>query len=1296
MVRRTRTTAAPPLSPSNGDFDEYRLVRTLGRGGMGEVFLAQDTLLDRMVAIKMIAGVSPSADQRERFLVEARAAARIQHPNVVGVYRVAERDGRPFLVCEFVRGESLDKLPRPMPWSRALELGIGLARGLAAAHRRGVLHRDIKPANVMVSEDGTVKLLDFGLAKLMEPDAGSRRPSTTYPAAHASDDRPNAATDVTQFLATDQTQRVQREPPVDPGQTLATQATQAPIEQPPRRARERQITQPGIVLGTPLYLPPERWRGEPATRQSDVYSLGAVLYELCSGRPPHGYAPYSELAAVSQTEPDGLGQAVPDIDRDLARIIDRCVEPDPTRRFASGEELREALEALSPEGPGRAIPQGNPYRGLSPFETEHAALFFGRSSDSRAVLERLRSDAFVLVAGDSGVGKSSLCRAGILPRVISGELGGDRVWSVTTMVPGRHPLVAVRAALAAHLRRSQTSAEPISDDLAGLQRELMLLHGDGLGLMLFIDQLEELVTISDHDEADEVAQFLGQLAASSSPGLRVLATVRGDFLTRLAHLTSLRDEVPRALYLLAPLHRSSLAEAITGPALVTGCRFEPDSLVDELVESSFQMAGGLPLLQFGLAELWEARDRTRGVISAASLETIGGIGGALARHADRVLAGLPVARRDAVRRIFQRLITAEGTRNRRSEAELAPDDDSRAALDALVRGRLLTAREADEGPAYEIAHEALLEGWDTLRKWLSSDEEARIVRQRIEVAAAEWQRLGHNRDALWGPGLLAETKAIAPSTLGPVESDFLARSQRAVRRARLQRRVGMVAIVVALTAVYLGVQFNVRRETRARVENYLGAAQTHQAAAAQGRRELEHLEQQAFARFDSGKIDEAEPIWTKCQLLASEIIADDAAATLALESALMADPSHRDVHLTLAELLYQRATLAEHLGQTAQRDDLLRRLELHDIDETQRARWHAPATLVVGTEPPADRVLLERYVAQPTGSLVLQPEGEFPKTGRQLEPGSYRLTFITRGRATVHLPVLLARGERFEQTIRLPANAVVPAGFVYIPPGRFQFGARMHDAMRRMFFLTAPEHTIETGGYLIARYETTFADWIAFLDKLPPNERAVHTPKVEASAWGHPVKLTRGADGRYLIDMIPVHTHLVAQQGQRLHYPGRSKDADQDWTMFPVGSISALDAERYVSWLATSGRVPGARLCSELEWERAARGADDRIGPHGNEILPGQANINRTYGDSAGPSQVGSFAASRSPFGVDDMAGNVWEWTRSTLGPYSYAVRGGSYYDDSLVTATVNRQVPEPAFRDLSVGVRICADLMPR
>jgi formylglycine-generating enzyme required for sulfatase activity len=151
-----------------------------------------------------------------------------------------------------------------------------------------------------------------------------------------------------------------------------------------------------------------------------------------------------------------------------------------------------------------------------------------------------------------------------------------------------------------------------------------------------------------------------------------------------------------------------------------------------------------------------------------------------------------------------------------------------------------------------------------------------------------------------------------------------------------------------------------------------------------------------------------------------------------------------------------------------------------------------------------------------------------------------------------------------------------------------------------------------------------------------------------------------------------------------------------DWSRLPVVGITSADAAAYAAWLDQSGRLPGARLCDEREWERAGRGADERTFPAGELLPPDDANFDLTYGKdprSFGPDEVGSHPASDSPYGVRDLAGNVWEWTRSALAPDQAVARGGSYYFAASSCRLTNREIPEPSFRDLTVGMRICADL---
>jgi hypothetical protein len=284
--------------------DEYRLVGPIGRGAAGQVYLALDTQLERPVALKFLA-VDAQASTRERFRLEARAVARLSHPNVVTLYRVGEVANRPFLVSEFVRGRNLQHVAKPMPWREVLAIGLQLARGVAAAHRAGVLHRDIKPANIIVADDGVVTVLDFGLAKLMESGGQSvaHLTSASVSAIASANGSVSAALDVSPSL-----------------------------------------TATGALLGTPLYMAPEAWRAEPSTAQMDVYSLGAVLYELCVGSPPHTGASVQEIRRKVLAEDVAVaGHQIPPA---FAAIIERCLLREPTARFASAIELGDALEEL--------------------------------------------------------------------------------------------------------------------------------------------------------------------------------------------------------------------------------------------------------------------------------------------------------------------------------------------------------------------------------------------------------------------------------------------------------------------------------------------------------------------------------------------------------------------------------------------------------------------------------------------------------------------------------------------------------------------------------------------------------------------------------------------------------------------------------------------------------------------------------------------------------------------------------------------------------------------------------------
>ncbi len=280
-------------------FDGFELKSLIGQGGMGRVYLAQEELLDRPVAIKFVLSASPQA--RERFLTEARAVARLAHANIVAIHRIGEVDGQPYVAYEYVAGRNLEDMPRPASWPDILRIGLGLSRALAAAHSRGVLHRDIKPANVLESLAGEIKLVDFGLAKLT-PSDGSVAPESVRDS-----NQPGAEA----------------------------------------RATETVHTAPGVLAGTPLYIAPEQWLGESATSASDVFSLGLMLYELATGAIPHaGGTPLEIARAVVARDLPSIPSIRSDFPRALWRVIERAVQRRAAARFPSAVELLEALESL--------------------------------------------------------------------------------------------------------------------------------------------------------------------------------------------------------------------------------------------------------------------------------------------------------------------------------------------------------------------------------------------------------------------------------------------------------------------------------------------------------------------------------------------------------------------------------------------------------------------------------------------------------------------------------------------------------------------------------------------------------------------------------------------------------------------------------------------------------------------------------------------------------------------------------------------------------------------------------------
>ena len=1241
---RQLTRTAPVEAPGHSGFSDvlldgkYRLLRVIGAGGMGAVFEAVNTWTRRRVAIKIMhPGIAGDTLAAQRFMQEAQSASRIRHPNVVDILDLGAdpHSGARFIVQEFLTGATLRQrlVERgKLSVTEALAIMLPIVGALVEAHAGGVVHRDLKPENIFLTRDGdgreVPKLIDFGVSKMV----------------HAED-------------------------------RLA-------------------VTDEGRQIGTPFYMSPEQLRAAAdLDGRTDVWSVGVVLFELVSGSRPFTGPSHSDLIVQILKEPVPR-LAVPGVPAAFALVVERALRRERSERF-DGRQLQEALERCRSRGARLDLPSGNPYRGLLAFEAEHRSLFFGRDAETAALVERLQSERFVLVAGDSGAGKSSLVRAGVLPRFGEGALGCAAV--VTAILsPGRHPWAALRAALAGALG---VEAGELDGEPPRLPRRLAPLLA-GRPLVVFIDQMEELLTLA---AAPETAALTAALSALLElPSFRLVATARSDFLARLSALDGIGAEVTRALYFLRPLGKDGLREAVVGPANLGGLGFESPAMVDELCAAAERSAGALPLVQFALAELWEARDPKRGLVGADTLRALGGVAGALARHADGVLALLPGDERPLARRILTALVTADGTRAQRSASELAAlVGDARAVgavLETLVKGRLVTVEERGhaDSPTYQLAHDALVEGWDTLRGWRGLALERDAARRRLGRAAEEWHRLGRPREGLWSPRQLAEAGALDAETLSPIEGAFLAASTRAARRRRRLGRALVVGVPVLVAIGWGGAHLAARRQ----VDRAL-AAELQKAEAAFGRAraldgEVDRLRARAFAAFDARHSADGEAVWDEAQSRRAEATLAFGEAGQALEWAMALDPRRAATRRRFAELLYVRARAAERDGQLAERDELAHRLAAYDDDHGFQARWNAPARLTLTTSPPGATVSVQRY-RDDDGRRRLDapaPLGTTPLDAAPLPAGSYVLTLAAGGGAAVRYPVLLGRGEAARLDVAI--GVTPPDGYVYVPPGRFLSGSRDDDNLRRTVLNAAPLHEVRTGGYFIARHEVTFGEWLTFVRALPPRERAARLPHTgpEVANAGASIRVEERA-GAFRLRLRPAGRSYVVDAGEPLRYQDRTRRATQDWLRLPVSGVSWDDVIAYARWLDRTGRLPGARPCDDREWERAARGADDRLFPLGDRFSPDDLNVDETYGrkpGAFGPDEVGSHPASDSPFGVADLAGNVWEWVASTSGNEAVLIRGGSFYHNELSARSDNREPSEPSLRAIVVGVRVCAD----
>ncbi len=596
--------------------DHFRVMRLLGRGGMGEVYLARDTQLGRKVALKIIHRKFASSEAIvERFLFEARATARFNHPNIVAIHAVGDHAGQPYVALEYLEGQTLsDRIEVSVLRPReAARIGLAVVNALQEAHRNNLLHRDLKPSNILINRDGRISILDFGLAKVIS------------------------------------------------GPLPRTRSAEGPLSGLPSQLDPLETEGQGLQ-GTPAYMAPEQWLSVPTTGATDVWALGLVLYEMLAGRLPYECGRRDELCEMVISDapvviPAGLGFPAA-----MAQVISDCVEKDPANRPDAGQVARQLEQYLSRRRGDRQ--ERCPFRGLLPFHESHMDVFFGREQEIASLTERMREEATLAVVGPSGSGKSSLIRAGVIPR-----LGEQGAWTVLQLQPGTDPFAALATCLlrqdsradgemklsglvdlreavgdvesspgapteqeqqqcAEQLRRSPRTLSVVLQRLAEEQQTRVLLH---------VDQLEELYTlVPDEQERTLFLEAISTAADDPQDPVRVILAMRDDFLYRLAESGGMHEVLGRVVLLRRP-DRRMLEEILVRPLDLTDYRYDDPRLVKRMVNAVQGEQSCLPLLQFVARQLWERRDRDRRLLRAAAYREMGGVEGALANHADAIL-----------------------------------------------------------------------------------------------------------------------------------------------------------------------------------------------------------------------------------------------------------------------------------------------------------------------------------------------------------------------------------------------------------------------------------------------------------------------------------------------------------------------------------------------------------------------------------------------------------------------------------------------------------------------------------
>ncbi len=457
--------------------NQYKILSLIGKGGMGEVYLAQDTRLDRRVALKILPpDFIDNKGRMERFLREAKTASALNHPNIITIYEIGALQNTHYIATELIEGETLTKYFKTatLNLKNALDIFMQMASALDAAHRAGIIHRDIKPENVMIRPDGLVKILDFGIAKLAE------RHGATRTRRHGDEDK-----------------------------TLIAASPLRPVPASPKTA-------PGMIIGTVNYMSPEQARGKTVDARSDIFSFGIVLYEVLTGKKPfEGETPMDTIGAILHLEPLPLNQLLPELPSAVEQIINKILRKNTDERYQNAKDLltdlRNVKQRLDYEEIERSITpvKSDPeiiLENLPPNNLSSSlSSLIGRKAEIAEIMDLLRqpNTRLLTITGVSGTGKTRISQA--IAHESRAEFANG-VYFISLATIGNSSLVVPIIGQTLGLR--EESGKPLKERIGDYLREKKML--------IVLDNFEQIT---------EAAPTIGELL-SDAPNLKILVTSR--------------------------------------------------------------------------------------------------------------------------------------------------------------------------------------------------------------------------------------------------------------------------------------------------------------------------------------------------------------------------------------------------------------------------------------------------------------------------------------------------------------------------------------------------------------------------------------------------------------------------------------------------------------------------------------------------------------------------------------------------------------------------------------------------